>query len=558
MAEIVMPRLSDTMEEGTDPALAQARRRARAPRRGAGRDRDRQGRDGLRVRPGGRLRDRRRRRATRSPSARRSRTSGRRRPARRRHRATVAPGAAPLQRAAAPHTLPYIQRERSPRPPADALSEALGAVKASPLARRIATSAGWTCATIAGSGPGGRIVKADVEAAGGGPSPAGRSRRGTPQRPRARRPSPAAAHRRRPSPPATLAERVATAKGETHRRGADPHPADDRAADGRVEGDDPRLRAAGGDRHGGVRGAALRAQAPLARGGAHIQRHGRQGVRAGAARAPPRQRQLPRRQTAAALARQRRRRRGGRPDDPMGGRWSCRRSSTPTSSRSGEIARETRALAERVRAGTITPPGAGRRHVHGLQPRDVRRAQLHRDRQPPAGRDPLRRLVASRAARPWCATARSSPATRWPSRSPATTASSTAPTPPASSRGSGSCWRSRRHWRCDGPLIGEAEPQINYSSASSKSSIVSAGNPPAGSGAHRRRTSVCSLMGLRSHTVSTMSWKKRLAPRSSAGWSMSVTRGGLSASSQSATSSIVASNARPGRRSRSRMSYRMA
>ena len=39
---------------GHHAALAQARRRARAPRRGARRDRDRQGRDGLRVRPGGR------------------------------------------------------------------------------------------------------------------------------------------------------------------------------------------------------------------------------------------------------------------------------------------------------------------------------------------------------------------------------------------------------------------------------------------------------------------------------------------------------------------------
>ena len=42
---------------GDDPALAQARRRAGAPRRGARRDRDRQGDHDLRVRPGGRPSD---------------------------------------------------------------------------------------------------------------------------------------------------------------------------------------------------------------------------------------------------------------------------------------------------------------------------------------------------------------------------------------------------------------------------------------------------------------------------------------------------------------------
>ena len=49
MAEIVMPRLSDTMEEGTILQLAEGRRRARRARRGARRDRDRQGEHDLRV-----------------------------------------------------------------------------------------------------------------------------------------------------------------------------------------------------------------------------------------------------------------------------------------------------------------------------------------------------------------------------------------------------------------------------------------------------------------------------------------------------------------------------
>jgi pyruvate dehydrogenase E2 component (dihydrolipoamide acetyltransferase) len=51
-----------------------------------------------------------------------------------------------------------------PTPPADDGER----VKASPLARRIARDAGVDLAGIKGSGPGGRIVKADVEKAGGG------------------------------------------------------------------------------------------------------------------------------------------------------------------------------------------------------------------------------------------------------------------------------------------------------------------------------------------------------------------------------------------------------
>ena len=45
-------------------------------------------------------------------------------------------------------------------------------VKASPLARRVARDAGVDLGTIKGSGPGGRIVKADVEGARGGAAPA--------------------------------------------------------------------------------------------------------------------------------------------------------------------------------------------------------------------------------------------------------------------------------------------------------------------------------------------------------------------------------------------------
>ncbi|HEX5956422.1 MAG TPA: dihydrolipoamide acetyltransferase family protein, partial [Solirubrobacterales bacterium] len=64
-----------------------------------------------------------------------------------------------------------------------------GRVKASPLARRIARERGVDLATLSGSGPGGRIIKADVEGAGAAPAAAP------------------------PAPPAGAAERPETAKG---------------------------------------------------------------------------------------------------------------------------------------------------------------------------------------------------------------------------------------------------------------------------------------------------------------------------------------------------------
>src|SRR6185312_9923426 len=45
-------------------------------------------------------------------------------------------------------------------------------VKASPVARRLARELGVDLASLAGSGPGGRVVKADVEAAAGAPAQA--------------------------------------------------------------------------------------------------------------------------------------------------------------------------------------------------------------------------------------------------------------------------------------------------------------------------------------------------------------------------------------------------
>jgi pyruvate dehydrogenase E2 component (dihydrolipoamide acetyltransferase) len=58
-------------------------------------------------------------------------------------------------------------------PGADAADTAAagGRVKASPLARRLAEEAGIDLASVAGSGPGGRVVKRDVEAAAAEPGP---------------------------------------------------------------------------------------------------------------------------------------------------------------------------------------------------------------------------------------------------------------------------------------------------------------------------------------------------------------------------------------------------
>ncbi len=101
--------------------------------------------------------------------------------------------------------------------PGEALAQAPGAgggtaegerVKASPLARRIARDRGVDLHTLSGSGPGGRIVKADVQTAAGdgatapAPAPAGQEP-GTPTEP-----GPAA-------PQASVREDVTTAKGET-------------------------------------------------------------------------------------------------------------------------------------------------------------------------------------------------------------------------------------------------------------------------------------------------------------------------------------------------------
>lgn len=86
--------------------------------------------------------------------------------------APARPAAAPAPKAgaapeSAPKKEPEVTATTSPAPVAAAPAPAASGerVKASPLARRIATSQGIDIASLSGSGPGGRIVKADLDAA---------------------------------------------------------------------------------------------------------------------------------------------------------------------------------------------------------------------------------------------------------------------------------------------------------------------------------------------------------------------------------------------------------
>lgn len=79
--------------------------------------------------------------------------------------AASAPSSATIAPAEAPATEPAPAAAPAPVPAAAPAPSAGGRVKASPLARRIAKQNGLDIAAIAGSGPQGRVVKADVEAA---------------------------------------------------------------------------------------------------------------------------------------------------------------------------------------------------------------------------------------------------------------------------------------------------------------------------------------------------------------------------------------------------------
>ncbi len=78
--------------------------------------------------------------------------------------ASAPAAAAPAAPAAAP-TAPAAAAVRAPAPPPAAIPASGARTVASPLARRLADDAGVDLKRIAGSGPGGRVVKRDIEAA---------------------------------------------------------------------------------------------------------------------------------------------------------------------------------------------------------------------------------------------------------------------------------------------------------------------------------------------------------------------------------------------------------
>ena len=300
-----MPRLSDSMEEGTILHLDEAGRGRDRGRRRDRRNRDRQGEHGLRERRG-RDADRDPGRGGGDVADRDSDCAGRGF-----GRGLRAPSRGSWRRASAdadcvlgPPAPPAGERQSERRPkPAERRPSGRRAGQSFAGRARMAKEKGVDLASIQGSGPGGRIVKADVKKA--ARRLARRRGRGADGRaPRGRRGRSAAG----PEPAAE------TAKGQVDVRGPLEAAVDDRAADGGVEGDGAALLPGSGDRHepGGRGAGADQGGGGRGRGRALLQRHGRQGLRAGAARAPAGQRRLPRRPLRALLAGQRRRR-GRRP-----------------------------------------------------------------------------------------------------------------------------------------------------------------------------------------------------------------------------------------------------
>ena len=206
-------------------------------------------------------------------------------------------------------------------------------------------TSGSSSAALQGTGPGGRIVKADVEAASKGDG--------------AQAAAPAEAPAAEPEPEQERAQgaaagrlrRLADGKGETTTQDLTrlQQTVARRMAESKATAPEFVLTSTSTWTRPSTCASAQgrRRRGPVR---AVVQRLRRQGLRPGAARLPARQRRLPRRQVRALLARERRRRGGG--PGRAGGPDGVRRRHASRSA----ISRETRALAERVRAGAITPP----------------------------------------------------------------------------------------------------------------------------------------------------------------------------------------------------------
>ncbi len=339
MSEIVMPRLSDTMEEGT--ILRWLKRDGEHVRRGEELveietdkaamvyESDQEGalqilaQEGDTLAVGATIAQVGEAGAAEAPSA-----------------ESAAPDDAASRREDAP-TDAAVHESTAPRPPSTytAVHQSEGRVKASPLARRIARQSGVDLHALAGSGPGGRIVKADVEAAERAPT-------GTPAS-------------EAPAAPASLLERVASARGDTtvveltrtqqtiaRRMAESKATIPDFALQAEIDmercvtlrAELKRLSPEEAPTYNDmvVKACALALhEHPRANGSyrdGKLQLHSRVNV-------------------GVAVA--------ADSDDPMGGALVVPTVFDAALKSLGEIARETRALAERVRAGTITPPELG-------------------------------------------------------------------------------------------------------------------------------------------------------------------------------------------------------
>ena len=124
------------------------------------------------------------------------------------------PPAQPAAAAPAATPVPAAQPAVPSNPSAPA-PQTEGRVKASPLARRLAREQGIDLHDVTGTGPGGRIVKDDVQRAASSPrpDPPAAARPASAPAPSAPTPAPAPPTPVAPPPPATAAE-TATAKGE--------------------------------------------------------------------------------------------------------------------------------------------------------------------------------------------------------------------------------------------------------------------------------------------------------------------------------------------------------
>ena len=249
------------------------------------------------------------------------------------------------------------------------------------MARAVARELGVNLASVQGSGPGGRVIRADVEKAAQGGAQTAQPAAAAPQAAPAQQAAPSAA----PAAASGPGRPGPGGRGDP----AQQHPPHHRTADGRVAPVGAALLPDGADRRDGPAGAAGPDQRAAWRGRAARlgERPDRQGVRPDAAGRPRGERLVRRRQDPEEEADPRRDRRPDRARPDRAGHQG-HRSEERRADRAG--------VARADREGARRQAPAGRllgRHVHGQQPGDVRDRALH------GGHQHRRRLPSWRSAR---------------------------------------------------------------------------------------------------------------------------------------------------------------